>query len=513
MKTPYRKADAMAAHGGGRAEAADHVSQRRGLPATAIDENRASTSTLQRFQLMENASPQALGLQRYADMAASSPAAMTLRHRQHDASHPVQLMSFARFSGLGVLSNWGYNSEELALNALEAQAVSAVNKVHDLLHKRYGLMQDGLMVPHSDYKTRLTALVAELETVRGKTFESKNYPKAKEFLDDVIADANGFWTELQEYESVRQQRAADNKARAAEVVPHAMTDLPREQLWRMYIDLALHRDALKENPLDPGRLFDSQTSKGYQASMVTAFDAVFGTQAATRDEEMKQDHPDNASELDYEGYTALHEAVIQHAEGKENMRRKGGRDEHSQFSIPKLPENGLARRERIAALSEVEKTTVDGKPLATELVEGRVLRDQADAVTVHSEDSSKGHIDTRYAAAEGKPLVNAILKLYYDGKHKKQEADDKLKRIVATIRSLHVGHFFGDANGRLHMFVMLNKFLVEEGFSPAILPHGPEVFGGLKTVDGLVDDVIEGMRMFHELVQAHRLTADASLPQ
>jgi hypothetical protein len=79
--------------------------------------------------------------------------------------------------------------------------------------------------------------------------------------------------------------------------------------------------------------------------------------------------------------------------------------------------------------------------------------------------------------------------------------DAKLRRIVKTIRALHVGHFFGDANGRLNIFLLLNKLLIEEGFSPAILPNNPDVFGGLKTLDGLVQDVLKGMELFKQEVE------------
>ncbi len=50
-------------------------------------------------------------------------------------------------------------------------------------------------------------------------------------------------------------------------------------------------------------------------------------------------------------------------------------------------------------------------------------------------------------------------------------------------------------NEQTHTF-LLNKWLVEEGFSSTILPNGLKVFEGAKTIDGIVKDMVEGMHSF-----------------
>jgi hypothetical protein len=79
---------------------------------------------------------------------------------------------------------------------------------------------------------------------------------------------------------------------------------------------------------------------------------------------------------------------------------------------------------------------------------------------------------------------------------------ERLQAIAKVIRALHVIHAFRDANGRLNIMLLLNKFLIENGFMPVILPHDPEVFGGSYSIDDLVTEIVLGMRAFREAVRA-----------
>ncbi|MCE3604317.1 DUF4157 domain-containing protein [Massilia sp. P8910] len=420
------------------------------------------------------------------DQAPVNPAA--------SPSAPLQLMRFARFSGWRGLNLSPYTSAEKELNTLEGTTVAAVIKVLDSMYKRHGVVKGselGLDVPHEKFARDLTNL---LKSVREDTFDTKQYGAAQTRLNNII----GYIVAINEYDGVARERAAHNKEQANNVVPHRLDDIPREKLWKTYLDRKFHEKAMESNPDNPGMLFDSQMSPGYQKSMLEALAPMLP--GASAEEEKEHEPPDER--LNYGSYTALHDAVVKYTANPEQMKKLGGREGFSQFATPKIPnEQGLERIERLAAVEEAKHVMISTKPLVAEVDPNASRDEQPDAVTLHSQDSSAVHIDTQYRRAEGEPLVNAILKLYYDGRSTAEENDAKLKRIVTAIRSLHIGHFFGDANGRLHMFVMLNKFLVEEGFSPAILPRGPDVFGGLATVDALVADVLEGMRLFHEETQ------------
>jgi len=77
----------------------------------------------------------------------------------------------------------------------------------------------------------------------------------------------------------------------------------------------------------------------------------------------------------------------------------------------------------------------------------------------------------------------------------------KLLAVARLVRALHVGHFFRDANGRLNTMLLLNRLLVDAGFSPVIMQR-TEIFGGSFTADQLANSIEEGMRRFGNEVTA-----------
>lgn len=81
------------------------------------------------------------------------------------------------------------------------------------------------------------------------------------------------------------------------------------------------------------------------------------------------------------------------------------------------------------------------------------------------------------------------------------DRNGKLTAICKVVRALHVGHFFADANGRLNTMLLLNRLLMEQGFSPAIVSD-TSFFGGSKTLQQLVAMVKTGMLEFQAEVRA-----------
>ena len=424
------------------------------------------------------------------------------------AARVVQRMEFARFKGFGFFTNWVYNNTEKELLKEEAATVKAVNAYHDLLHKRYGRSLGKLVVLPAEDDKRLVALIQRLSKVRNTPYAEKDYVKAGEELKNLRQEAESSRAALLQYEKARMERKAEIREAASKFkATYTLNDLPKNQWWKLYIDAIFHKDAEKLE--DPGLLFDRQQSPGYKQSMMEAFEAELSGGGGLEFKEMEFKGPSSksqsSSELDYEGYTNLHNRVIRYTsnEQQQTMKKLGGRDEYSQFSNTSITKtkDELEQRERHAALAEMQREMIGGMPLLIELEPVQVIEEHSPGITIHFDDTDNAHMDTNYAASEGKGLVNTILKLYYDGRKSKETVDAKLRRIVKTIRALHVGHFFGDANGRLNIFLLLNKLLIEEGFSPAILPNNPDVFGGLKTLDGLVQDVLKGMKLFQQEVE------------
>lgn len=270
--------------------------------------------------------------------------------------------------------------------------------------------------------------------------------------------------------------------------------LPKADWYRLFLDKNKHQEA--EALSDPGMFFDNDRSPGYKRSMVEAMENAI--------------IKDRGKRLNYDQYKEYHDQVIKYTDSHQhsNMLKLGGRDEWSQFSTERYPKGQEPEyTERLDAAAEMRAERVNGRPLITDFDEsllgsGNGLLSHPNAVSVRapmsSENGDNERYDTRYASSESRDLVNGIFKDHYEGIDSTDDPQVKLNRIAQTVRSLHVGHFFGDANGRLNIMLLMNKMLVDEGFKPSVLPDGPSIFGGQKTIAGLVDNMERGMDEFEQ---------------
>jgi Fic/DOC family len=115
---------------------------------------------------------------------------------------------------------------------------------------------------------------------------------------------------------------------------------------------------------------------------------------------------------------------------------------------------------------------------------------------VKSNSNNEYIMMTHYSNADRDKYLDAVFKSYNDRiqQARTQGRSAQLKEIDRLVQNIHMMHPFNDGNGRTNVYGLMNRCLLEEGFSVAILPDGPGVFGGLKTLDGLVRDMIVGMR-------------------
>ncbi len=303
-----------------------------------------------------------------------------------------------------------------------------------------------------------------------------------------------------------------------------LSDLPREQWWNLYIDAPMHEEALKHS--DPGYFFDQDESPGYQQSMINLFEKVL---VPAKNGSQK--------DMNYDEYTEIHKIVTECVPSyvqKMVMRISSGiRENDNMFVYYGLkPIESSEIQERLTALIEMREERINGLPLFrnwqsleedfVEQITQKIVQSPPQAITVgwvrHDYTQTRLYGEPFYGAEpgftimipayreeEGRRHVNTILESYYQGRERPNQNEyQRLREIARTVRALHVMHPKADGNGRTHIFGLMNKWLIEEGFTPAILPNGPEIFGGSKTLDGLVEDMLNGMHLFGKAVGQNR---------
>lgn len=93
-------------------------------------------------------------------------------------------------------------------------------------------------------------------------------------------------------------------------------------------------------------------------------------------------------------------------------------------------------------------------------------------------------------------IMNSLCTVYYETLEQATCDDEKLAAIVTLCSTLRESQFFQDGNRRLFVFALLDKLLVENGFSPAILAK-PELFKSSVGVTTLVIAVKDGIERFN----------------
>jgi hypothetical protein len=109
----------------------------------------------------------------------------------------------------------------------------------------------------------------------------------------------------------------------------------------------------------------------------------------------------------------------------------------------------------------------------------------------------KNRIDSHTKDADlTKNTLNQLIECYHREIDESMDSpNEKLRAIVKLCRAIEIYHVFFDGNQRTIAFALMNKLLIENGFSPYI-PEEPDMFDGYYGIDELVDRVINGMDTF-----------------
>ena len=341
--------------------------------------------------------------------------------------------------------------------------------------------------------------------------------------------------------------ASAHHARVLQAVIQAwpdLKDLPREKWWKLYIDKQHHKAAKqmtsqgqlkwtvgaalglglvglatgglgyfggmlaasisgvvvgglggysRGNSLyDPSLYYDYDESPGYKATMEKAFE---------------QEILSPGSPLkSYSDYKKLHDLVTKGLPLKANeLFRYGpsGSDVTTMDQSGKTITIGSTKfgiGGKGTPARDLYEETLGGKSLVANFI----YRSQVQPDSICRFDPDDKLLVTNYTQHEGEQFVQEALNRYSTEQLKARTDDERLDAIVRLIRALHVIHAFRDANGRLHIMLMLNKLLAEQKLSPAYLKLNPEIFGGSYTVLELREEVKKGMKAFSRLVDKSR---------
>lgn len=256
-------------------------------------------------------------------------------------------------------------------------------------------------------------------------------------------------------------------------LPHKqqpLSYLPKSHWWKLFIDKKDHHlGALA---------YDVDQSPGHKESMESVMEQVLA-------------NPKEGIRLNASVYDGLHRSIAESGNivvsaAREVKQNTKGDDI---YIPPSFGTHKIGDR----ALRELKRKRIGGKRLLS--------KGSMSICKVTAKNNLYDRIYTNYTRQDREGIINDIFTQHYESMDKQKSDRGRIEVVADTVRSLHVGHFFSDGNGRLNMPIVMNKLLSDAGFVPAILPEGPAVFGGHKTKKELADDIISGMNTFADLVK------------
>jgi fido (protein-threonine AMPylation protein) len=223
--------------------------------------------------------------------------------------------------------------------------------------------------------------------------------------------------------------------------PRVLLDqvLWHRERWLAYVDPQHHGEALRRHPDNPGSLYDNQRSPGFQEAMWNAV------------QNNLQGNGIDVATLDWNAYERLHGEVTAHVTGRFHATGQADGDR-----------SGHALRTREPAPDTLAET-IGGRPLLSPAGTAAAT----DALTAwHRDGHNTEWVVTRYRSTETPALVDEIFTNFRDDISLAHNDHLRLRAIARVVRDLHVLHPYVDGNGRLNVFLLLPRLLMEYGFTP-----------------------------------------------
>jgi hypothetical protein len=305
--------------------------------------------------------------------------------------------------------------------------------------------------------------------------------------------------------------------------------LDKREWWQIFLDKPLHEKA--QQLQDPGLFCDvtdhrGRKNRGYKRGMIKLFQTVLAS--------------NERKNISYEDYIQMHEIAIKYSDDSHALQ-VGGISlghygyEHNMYPIGEPPidrTSGADLYERIRAFEEMQNEYINNLPLLkiwrsndeyVEQIIEKIARDEPQAIRVgwlehdnrpitqmpkyHGYETKTGNIIMlpAYLKEECREhVIGALSSFYAIRKIPGQTGLERVKEIAKLTRQLVVMQPNDDGNTRVIVCVLMNKLLMEEGFSPSILPVTRRVFCGTKTLRSLAKDIVIGMHNFMTEVEKSR---------
>ncbi|MEC4764349.1 NUDIX domain-containing protein, partial [Mycobacterium sherrisii] len=260
-------------------------------------------------------------------------------------------------------------------------------------------------------------------------------------LDDVA------WTDVSDGRAIR----------LGEVVP-------QRDWWLMYIAASDHGTALDERPDNPGRLYDSQNSPGFQADMEDAYRSVLDVPA------------EMARRIDWQEYQRMFHMVTASAR---TAAEAAGRSHGFRLT----DSDGGNSANYYVGMREIADDVWDERigdsPLLTDTDLDEMSDDELHNMVVHwSLRNGNPLLTTAYRADRVPDLVNQVFDRYYQEVGAARSERQTLGAIARAVRTLHMMHPFHDGSGRLNVYFLLPRLLQANGFRPVNMPSMTHLFSG-----------------------------------
>ncbi|WP_438269173.1 scabin-related ADP-ribosyltransferase [Mycobacterium simiae] len=245
--------------------------------------------------------------------------------------------------------------------------------------------------------------------------------------------------------------------------------VPQRDWWRIYTAANDHGTALAEHPDDPGRLYDSQNSPGFQADMENAYRSVLDVPA-----ELER-------RIDWQEYQRMFHMVTASARTQAEAAGRSHGFRLTDSDGGNSANHYVGMRE---IADDVWDERIGGRPLLTDTDLDEMSDDELHNMVVHwSLRHGNPLLTTAYRADRVPDLVNQVFDRYYQEIGAARSEHQTLSAIARAVRTLHMMHPFHDGSGRLNVYFLLPRLLQANGFRPTNMPPMTHLFSGGFSVD------------------------------